>query len=156
MCTSTRSIRGRLSINTLDRHLINTQLTLQQVINISVDTWWILNWHFSQQWVRSWLLVILDWCIWVGQHSTDYSLVVDQVLIECLSSVDWGRVLIQSIDWHLTTHDLTAQENMDQGTHLESKAPTTIQLENGVQSTTYYYNYHYTYYCYLHRSMRGR
>lgn len=74
MCT--KSIHGSVSIDTLNQY---TWFTLDEY---SIDTpstaQLTLNQHFGQQSVRSWLL--LDPCIWVGQHSADYRPAIGQVL----------------------------------------------------------------------------
>jgi len=107
MCT--KNIHGWVSSDTLNQY---TWFTLDY--EYSVDTpstpQLTLNQHFGQQSVRSWLL--LDPCIWVGQHLADYRLAVDQVLRSvnqvlirisikyCL--ISRSRVLIKGIDWHST------------------------------------------------------
>jgi len=63
-------MHGRVLIDTLNRHSIDT----------SIDTPLI-----SRQSVKSRL--IFDWFIWVGRHSNDYQLTVDQTT-ECRWSID--------------------------------------------------------------------
>lgn len=100
MCT--KSIHGWVSIDTLNQY---TWFTLDYEYSIATPSTpqLTLNQHFGQQSVRSWLL--LDPCMWVGQHSADYRPAIDQVLIKCQLGIDqdinWVlfEMLIQGIDW---------------------------------------------------------
>lgn len=104
------------------------QLTLewhlnQHSINISINTWSKPDWYFTWESVKNQLIfpdtpLSFDWCIGVGQHSSNYWPTVHWVLIKMSilgqSSViawdvdqvsinqDVNGVLILSVNWHLT------------------------------------------------------
>lgn len=83
--------------STLDRHSINT----------SVDTWWTLHRHLSQQSTNFRLMHVS--CLTLG---TDYWPTDDQVSIKCRPSINWvvDEVLIKGIDWHSTVDTFNTQD----------------------------------------------
>jgi len=130
--------------STLNRPSNESRSTLhwhrdQHSVSILIDTWSTLNRHLSQQLVESQLIFAdtpssVTQYIWVGLHSANNQLTVDQVSIKCQSgrqlsvdlvwtkyrlrcqprcwcSVDWGS--IKGIDQHSTADAFSTYDPTD-------------------------------------------
>ena len=97
------SLTGKNSIHFIFGPCALKPSTVECRLILSID-------NFDWPSINTWS--ILDRLIWVDQHSADYQPTVDQVSIECQSSidwyVDWVPVEMSSLDWDAfstCTHD---------------------------------------------------